>query len=111
MPATDGFVVTSPPPDSTLEGFLTLFGLAVFGLAMAQAARHMRFANLQMICGVAILIISSFLYGRASAFSYGETSNVYRLAYLILAVGLSVAAIGVIQLFKEITHSSMARVV
>lgn len=97
-----GIILDSIPPDFTLEEFLMYVGLAVFILAMAQATRRMRFSYLQMVCGVAIIGIMAFLYGRVTAFSYGIESRIFRISYLTMAVGIVVAMTGIIQLIKEI---------
>ena len=93
--------VWNPPPDIIIETALTILSLIIFGLAMAQAIRHVKLANLQIVCGVAALTISAFLFGRTSAFGYWETSNIYDLAYIVMAFGLAVSIIGIIQFFYK----------
>lgn len=104
--SVSGIIVTSAPPDSTLEGFLILVGLGIFGLALVQAVRGINFSNLQMVCGAVILGISSFLCGRATALTYGEISSIYRIAYLPMSIGILVGTTGAMQLFKELKYNS-----
>jgi hypothetical protein len=109
MPNTDGtggIIITTPPPDRTFEVFLIIMGAAILVLAMVQIIRHMRLSLWQILGGTSILGISSFLFGRTTAFTYWTESSAYRISYLTMAIGIVVAIIGVIQLILKMRHSS-----
>jgi len=92
-------IVTLPSSDGMypiLRPLLTYLNCdSVFRLAyylwLFPRKTHTKYAWLNIVSGLAIVIISTFLSVRAITIEHGQPSSIYYLAYLILALGLALS--------------------
>jgi hypothetical protein len=101
-PSSNGMYPNTPPPNYIFEFVILFFGLAIITCGYFQRKTHTKYAWLHIVSGLSIVIISAFLSVRAITIEHGQPSSIYYLAYLILALGLTVFVIGFFQIVKTI---------
>lgn len=69
-----------------------------FGLVQWKA--NVRFSDIQILLGINVVGINTYLGIRAATLGYGEVSAIYYLSYFSLAIGLAILGVGLAQRIK-----------
>jgi hypothetical protein len=77
----------TPAPNSTSEITIIILGSLVVTLALLQLVKHLKFAAIQLLMGVAIVVASIFLYIDSTNAGYYYSPGISWLTYIVLAAG------------------------
>ena len=99
-PSGGGMYPNTPPPNYIFEFVILFFGLAIITCGYFQRKTHTKYAWVNIVSGLAIVIISAFLSVRAITIEHRQPSSIYYLAYFILPLGLAVLVAGFFQIEK-----------
>jgi hypothetical protein len=90
------------PADSNAEYILVILGLLITICGYIQRRTQVKYATLQVISGLIIVITFTALGIRATALGYLERSHLYYFVYLLIIPGSAVALLGIIQFVRAI---------
>ena len=90
------------PADSNAEFILVILGLFITICGYLQHRKQVKYATLQLISGLIIVIVFTALGIRASTLGYLEQSQLYYYVYLLMIPGFLAAIFGIVQFVRAI---------